>query len=166
MSAYWMLVKAAQPVSSRACSMVSPAQSDEAWTTADRVDGPHRLQGKPVLDQYAAAGGPFSGDRHYQWDGQAEGVRTCNDQDGDGTDDRLVGQPQQHPHHHGDYAGAERVPEQQGRGAVGNSLRPRRGVLRLEDQALDTGQRSIFPDGGDRHTYIEMVISVGLTMTC
>ena len=72
-----------------------------------RVDCSHRFQGEPVLDQDAAAGCPFGGDRHHQRDGEAEGVGAGNDQHGDGTDDGLVGQSQQHPHDHSDDAGAQ-----------------------------------------------------------
>ena len=59
------------------------------------VDGAHRLQREPVLDQHAAAGGAFGGDGHHQRDRQAEGVRAGDDQHGDGADHRLVGQPEQ-----------------------------------------------------------------------
>ena len=37
----------------------------------------------------------------------------------------------------------------QRRGPVGDPLRPRGGVLRLGDQALDAGQGGVVADGGD-----------------
>ena len=114
------------------------------------VDGAHALQREPVLDQHAAAGGAFGRDRHHQRDRQAQRVRAGDDQHRDGAHHRLVGLPEAAPHDGGDDRGAQCEPEQPARRPVGQPLCPRRGVLRLGDQALDAGQRGVVADGGDR----------------
>ena len=115
----------------------------------DDVDVAHRLQRQPVLDQDAAAGGAFGGDRDDQGNRQAQSVRAGDDQHGDRADHRLIGSVQQQPDRRGDRGGAECEPEQQRGGPVGDPLGPGRGRLRVGDQLLDAGQRGVVAGGGD-----------------
>jgi hypothetical protein len=57
----------------------------------DGVDCPHPLQGQPVLDEDAGAGGEGARQRDHQRDGQAEGVGAGDDEHGDGSDHGVVG---------------------------------------------------------------------------
>ena len=60
------------------------------------------LQRQPVLDQHAAAGSAFGGDRDHQRDRQAERVRAGDHQHGDRADHRLVGLAEQRPDDRGE----------------------------------------------------------------
>ncbi len=114
----------------------------------DDVDGPHAFQSHPVLDQDPGAGGLFGGDGDDQGDGQAQGMRAGDHQDGDGAGDRLRDAAQHGPDDEGDDARAGGEVEQEPRGPVGQRLGLGGGCLRLGHQALDAGQRSVLPDGG------------------
>ena len=87
-----------------------------------RVDLAHGLQGEAVLDQDAAAGGALGGDGHDQRDRQTQRMGAGDDEDSDGANDRVVGEPEERPDDGGDQRSSEGEPEQQGRSPVGDAL--------------------------------------------
>src|SRR5699024_8600386 len=104
-----------------------------------------------VLDQDAAAGGALGGDGDHQRDRQAQRVWAGDDEDGDGANDRIVGEPEESPNDCGDQGSTEGEPEQQGGGAVGDALGAGGGALRLGDEPVDARQSRVVAGGGDLH---------------
>ena len=109
----------------------------------DHVDGAHVLQGQPVLDEHPGFRGPLGGDRDDQGDGQAQGVRTGDDQHGHRADHGIIGAADDGPDHGGDQG----EPEQEGCGSIGQGLGPGGGGLGIGDHALDACQGGV-PTGG------------------
>src|SRR5699024_1399283 len=72
-----------------------------------RIDLAHGLQREAVLDQDAAAGGALGGDGDHQRDRQAQRVWAGDDEDGDGANDRIVGEPEESPNDCGDQGSTE-----------------------------------------------------------
>jgi hypothetical protein len=114
-----------------------------------RVDGAHPLQRQTVPDQHSGPGGTLGRDRDHQRDGQPEGMRAGHHQHGHGPGDGILDVTEQRPDRERDQPGAGGEVEQEGRGSVGQRLRPRRGRLRLGHQPLDAGQGGVLPDRTD-----------------
>ena len=107
-----------------------------------------RLQRQPVLDQDAAAGGAFGGDRDDQRDRQAEGVRAGDHQHGDGPHHGLVRVPDEAPDDGGDERRAQRDVEQPAAARSARRCARDEEFCASVDQALDAGQRGVVADRG------------------
>src|SRR5699024_4880768 len=68
-----------------------------------RIHGAHRFQRQAIFDQHPATGRTFGGNGDHQRNGQPQGVRTGNDQHGDGAYYGGVGHAQHGPHQRGNY---------------------------------------------------------------
>ena len=75
-------------------------------------------------------------------------MRAGDDQHGDGADYGIRGAADDAPNHGGDGGGSQRKPEQPGGRAVGESLRARRGVLSIGDEALNPRECRVVSDRG------------------
>src|SRR5699024_9207734 len=68
-----------------------------------RVHGTHRFKGPANIEQHPATGRTFGGNGDHQRNGEAQGVRTGNDQHGDGAYYGGVGHAQHGPHQRGQH---------------------------------------------------------------
>src|SRR5699024_8330536 len=114
-----------------------------------RIHGAHRFQRQAIFDQHPATGRTFGGNGDHQRNGEAQGVRTGNDQHGDGAYYVGVGHAQHGPHQRGNYRSPWGDPEEPACGGAGDALGFGWGGLGVGAELLDPRQRGVFSDGGD-----------------
>ncbi len=109
----------------------------------DHIDAAHPLEREPILYQDSVARRHPGGDRDHEGNGQSEGVRTGDHQNGHGSDHRLLRLGRRQPGDDRDHRGAKGHVEQQRRSPVGEHLSAGLRLLSLGDEELDPGQSRV-----------------------